>query len=321
MNPSAREMLRCGDDEAGASLDERVARLDVHDVEGRPVAPEAMPVALALRGEAVRGVPLRIRVPEGQTLWATVGAAPIRAPGGDVIGAVLSLGDVTRLRELQEQREDMSRTISHDLRTPLNVILAHARLLGRRVEAQDEVRGRGEAIARSANQMASLLNELVEFALLEAGKLRLDLAPTDLLALAHDLRRRLGTAYGDRIRVEGRADLRPVAVDAARLERVLANLLTNALKYSGERCDVTLRLADGVEEVAIAVEDRGPGIPEEDLPRLFERWFRATATRRLEGMGLGLYTARMLVEAHGGRIEVASEAGKGSVFRVRLPRR
>jgi PAS domain S-box-containing protein len=321
MNPAARDMLRYREEDVARPLEERLARLEVHDVEGRPVPPGAMPVMAALGGAEVRPMPLRVRIPGGHTLWATFGAAPIRGPDGAVVGAVLTLGDVTRLRELQEQREDLSRTIAHDLRTPLNVILAQAKLLGRRAETQDALRQRADAISRSAQHMAALLGDLVESALLEAGKLRLDLAPVDVVALAHDLRRRLAAAYGDRIRVEAPPLLPPVVADAARLERILSNLLTNALKYSAPEREVTLRVADGVEELCIAVEDLGPGIAQEDLPRLFERWFRAAATQRLEGMGLGLYTTRMLVEAHGGHVEVSSEAGKGSVFRVRLPRR
>jgi signal transduction histidine kinase len=194
-------------------------------------------------------------------------------------------------------------------------------MLGRRSETAEAVRARSDAIVKSAHAMAAMLTDLVESALLEAGKLRLDLAPVDVAALALDLRRRLAAAYGDRIRVDVQPGIGPIVADGGRLERILSNLLTNALKYSGERSEVTLRIADGVEELTLSVEDRGAGIAPEDLPRLFDRWFRASATQRLEGMGLGLYTTRMLVEAHGGGVDVVSEAGKGSVFRVRLPRR
>jgi signal transduction histidine kinase len=319
VNPSARAMLAFGDEVATLSFGESVRRLEIRDVEGRTLPIEALPAAAALRGELVQSVPLRLRFPDGRVLWATVGAAPIRAPGGAVAGAVLSLGDVSRLRELQEQREDLSRTIAHDLRTPLNVISAQAKLLARRGDPAETVRARADAISKSAHQMAAMLSDLVESALLEAGKLRLDLAPVDVDALLRDLRKRLAAAYGDRIVVEAEPALpRPLA-DAARLERILTNLLTNACKYSPTDRDVTVRVAAGLEELTITVEDQGAGIASGDLPRIFERWFRAGAAQALEGMGLGLYTTRMLVEAHGGQIDVTSEPGRGSVFRVRLP--
>jgi signal transduction histidine kinase len=253
-------------------------------------------------------------------VWTVCGAAPIRAPDGAVAGAVLTLGDVTRLREVHEQREDLSRMISHDLRTPLGVILAQAKLIGRRSEGPEAVRSRADAIVTSAQRMTAMLNDLVESALLEAGKLHLEREPVDLATMSRDLRGRLAAPYdGERIRIEVAAGVPRVSADPARLERVLVNLFTNALKYSEAGTEVVVRIGGDASGAVLEVEDRGPGIKPEDLPHLFERYFRALGHRRYEGMGLGLYTARCLVEAHGGTIAVASEPGRGSTFRVRLP--
>ncbi len=225
-----------------------------------------------------------------------------------------------QLRELHERREDLARMISHDLRTPLGVILAQAKLLGRRNEGSSAVRTRGEAIAASAQRMAAMLNDLVESALLEAGKLRLELAPLDVVEMLRDLRGRLAAPFhGERIRVDAAAGVPDVWADPNRIERVLVNLLTNALKYSAAGSAVLARARAEDGFVVVEVEDSGQGIAAEDLPHLFERYFRALGSSRLEGMGLGLYAARMLVEAHGGTISAASVQGKGSVFRVRLP--
>lgn len=227
---------------------------------------------------------------------------------------------VARLRELHEHREDVARMIAHDLRTPLGVILAQAKLLGRRNEGTNAVRTRGETIAASAQRMAAMLNDLVESTLLEAGKLRLELAPLDLVALVRELRARLATPFhGERIRVDAAPDVPKVLADPNRIERVLVNLLTNALKYSAPGTPVVVRARADDGALHLEVEDCGQGIAAEDLPRLFERYFRAVGSSRLEGMGLGLYTSRMLVEAHGGTISAASVPGKGSVFEVRLP--
>ena len=274
----------------------------------------------ALRGESIRGLPLALQFADGRIVWVTVGAAPIHASDGTIAGAVLTLSDVTRLRELQEQREDLARMISHDLRTPLGVILAQAKLLGRRNEGADSVRSRSEAIVANAQRMAAMLNDLVESALLEAGKLRLEVAPLDVVHMVQDLRARLAAPFGgERIRLEAAEVVPPALADPNRLERVLVNLLTNALKYSAPASEVVVRVGSDGAHVVLEIEDRGQGIAPGDLPHLFERYFRALGSSRLEGMGLGLYTARMLVEAHGGTIGVTSVPGQGSVFRVRLP--
>jgi signal transduction histidine kinase len=320
LNPAARQMLGVEPGEPADALGACLDRVRILDVEGQPLPPAERPERLALRGAATRGQALCLDFPDGRKVWVSAGAAPIHATDGRIMGAVVSLGDVTRLREAQEQREDLSRMISHDLRTPLNVVLAHAKLLGRRTETAEAVRTRADAIATSAQRMAAMLNDLVESALLEAGKLRLELAPLDLYEVVRDLRGRLAAPYeGDRIRVTAQAGVPRVLADPDRLERVVVNLLTNALKYSAPGSEVLVRVSAEDDGVQLSVEDRGQGIAPEDLPRLFERFFRAPGAGRVEGMGLGLYTCRKLVEAHGGAIGARSERGKGSLFWVRLP--
>ncbi|HEX7487350.1 MAG TPA: ATP-binding protein [Anaeromyxobacteraceae bacterium] len=321
MNPIAREMLGFSAVEAAQTTAERMARLRVLDASGQVVPFERLPVVAALRGESTRGQAYCLDLPDGRKVWTVIGAAPIRGLDGSVVGAVLTLGDVSRLRAIQEEREDLSRMISHDLRAPLGIVLAQAKLIGRRNEGLDAVRARAAGIATSAQRMASMLNDLVESALLDAGKLCLERAPLDLGALVRDLRARFAAPFdGERIKVEAPPELPRLDADANRIERVLMNLFTNALKYSAPGSEVVVRLSYDAAEVVVEVEDEGQGIAPEDLPHLFERYFRALGTSRHEGMGLGLYTARRLVEAHGGTIGVTSVAGKGSVFRVRLPR-
>jgi PAS domain S-box-containing protein len=320
-NPAARDMLGFGAAEAeDEPVEQRARRLGLHDVEGRPIPADELPVPRALRGLATRGLPVGLRFPDGRTIWVSAGAAPIRDPAGVIVGAVLTLSDMSRLRELQEQREDLSRMIAHDLRTPLGVVVAQARLLARRNEPAATVRTRAAAIATSAQRMAAMLSDLVESALIESGRLRLDVEPVDLPAMARELRSRLAAPYdGERIRVEAEVGVPRVPADPARLERVLVNLFTNALKYSAPGSEVVVRVAREGADLALEVRDRGQGIAPEDLPHLFERYYRALGSARFEGVGLGLWTARRLIEAHGGSIGVTSVAGQGSVFRVRLP--
>jgi signal transduction histidine kinase len=114
-------------------------------------------------------------------------------------------------------------------------------------------------------------------------------------------------------------DLPPIQADPARLERILVNLISNALKYSPPQSEVVVEVAVRPEGLAVSVADRGIGIAPEDLPHVFDRFFRARGARRPEGLGLGLYIARFLVELHGGTLAAESQLGGGSTFRVVLP--
>jgi signal transduction histidine kinase len=211
--------------------------------------------------------------------------------------------------------------VSHDLRNPLNAILAQSHLL--RADASDpaKVAERARSIARGCERMRSMIQDLLEATLLEAGQLRTVPAELDLAEVVREvLERHRGALPVERVRVE--ASGRVVASgDPERVERILVNLLSNALKYSPGEGEVTVRVGRAEGGASLAVADRGVGIAPEDLPHVFERFFRARGARQPEGLGLGLYITRLLVYAHGGRIDVESQLGCGSTFRVFLPDR
>lgn len=227
------------------------------------------------------------------------------------------------LKRHEQEQEDFVRTISHDLRAPLSVILGQAQLLERMLpSAQDSRAARSvEAIITSARRMNTMIQDLVDSARLETGQLRMNPRPLDLRQYVLDLSRRLPIpAEADRIRLQVPQSLPDVLADPDRLDRILSNLIGNALKYSEPGTPVMVTLAPAGREVVTSVADQGVGIPEEELSHLFERYFRARDTRRRkEGLGLGLYITKGLVEAHGGRIWVESKLGKGSTFSFTLP--
>jgi len=168
--------------------------------------------------------------------------------------------------------------------------------------------------------MNAMILDLVDSARLEANQLRMEPASVDLRSFVLDLQGRLAGALAmDRVRVQIPEGLPQVSADPNRLERILTNLLSNALKYSEPETEVFVGAERQDGMVRVWVSDSGVGIAEEDIPQLFQRFYRAKSGRKAEGLGLGLYITRMLVEAHGGKIWVESDLGKGSTFSFTLP--
>jgi signal transduction histidine kinase len=319
MNDAARALARrMGVDpealDAGA-----LSRLEVRTPEGLLLPVGRMPFSRALGGETVQSEHLRVGVPGATAVWVLVSAAPTRAADGRVTGAVLNLSDETALHALEEARDDLVRMVSHDLRTPLNAVFAQAHLLQRAPDSPDKVRDRARSIERSCQRMTSMIQDLVEATLLESGQLPLSRSPVDLGALLPEVLERLrGALPVERVHLAVDEGCCLAELDVARIERILVNLVSNALKYSAHEVEVRVT-AGPLQTVVVSVTDRGVGISPEDQRRIFDRFYRASGSRRPEGLGLGLYIARLLAEAHGGRVEVESQLGQGSTFRLVLP--
>ncbi len=276
------------------------------------------PAIRALRGETVHGELVRIERQDGGRAWVAVSAAPISGPSGSERGAVLTTLDVTQLRGLEEERDTLVHTVSHDLRTPLHVIVSHAELLRRR--GDEEARRRADAILASAARMQRLVEDLVDAARLDTGRVQLRLEPVELGRFLPAWRERVAGALAvDRVLITAPGSVPVVVADPARLDQILANLVSNALKYSVAGSSVEVELSVARETLRLRVRDRGPGIAPHDLPRVFDRYWRGRSAGHAEGLGLGLFITRKLVEAHGWRIEVASEVGRGSVFTIVVP--
>ncbi len=237
----------------------------------------------------------------------------------DLASAFNRMASEIRLRE--QEREAYIHMISHDLRTPLTVILGQGLMIRSAPDRVEMVRKSAGALVTSAERMNAMIQDLVDSARLESGQLRLDRSAVDLRSFILDLKERFGGVLeSDRIKLDSPQKLPMVFADENRLERIMTNLLTNALKYGEPGSDVKVALTQADGEIVTSVSDRGQGIPVEELPYLFQRFHRTREARqRREGLGLGLYITRLLVEAHGGRIWVESEVGKGSTFRFSLP--
>ncbi len=302
----------------------RMEELRFETPAGAPFPREELPLMRALRGETVHEIALIVHRPDEVTLWLAASGAPIRTVEGEMLGAVVVLRDITAQHKLEEQRDDMVRAVSHDLRSPLAAVQGQAELLIRRLERAGlggREREPAEAIVGSAKRMNSMIQDLVDSARMEAGQLRLERQAVELEPFVRELLAQQAPSLDvRRVQVETAEGLPPVYADPDRLARILANLLTNALKYSAPETRVTISFRWEGDWVVTAVRDRGVGIAPEELPKLFQRYYRAASGReRREGLGLGLYITQLLVKAHGGRIWVESEVGVGSVFSFSLP--
>ncbi|MHB9134497.1 MAG: sensor histidine kinase [Armatimonadota bacterium] len=292
--------------------------------EGRRYAPEEMPAYRALHGERVLNTVMVLHPLPDHVVWVAASAGPLQTAAGERLGAVLTFTDVTEIHHLQEEHESYIHMISHDLRLPLTTILGHAQLLAHALPAMGEQGAAAlpsvEAITRGSHRMNVMIQDLVDAARLEGGQLQLVLHPIDLQDYLANLLERLRTVLAvERIRLEIPPDLPPVCADYDRLERIFTNLISNALKYSPEDSPVLVHARQEDDNAVISVTDTGGGIAPEDLPYLFQRFYRAKSARKAEGIGLGLYITKLLVEAHGGHIWVESELDKGSTFYFTLP--
>lgn len=230
--------------------------------------------------------------------------------------------------ELERMRSDLYAMVSHDLRNPINAIQLAAGSIVEDFEPDDmtqDVRMLAQTIVKNADTLLRQLNDFLDFSKLDAGMFRLFLDRNDIGTLTEtvvDQMRPLAHKRGHKI-VLAKSEVRLFAnVDSRRIEQVLANLITNAIKYTVEPGEIRVNLRPSDSTVAVAITDTGIGIPEDELPKLFTRYGRgkSEAVRKIQGTGLGLLIVKQIVEAHGGRVWAESVEGKGSTFALELPR-
>ncbi|MDQ3702839.1 MAG: PAS domain-containing sensor histidine kinase [Chloroflexota bacterium] len=282
------------------------------------------PIIEALRrGEALRDVEVELQG-RGRRVLSFSGS-PLPETGETLSGGVLVFRDVTGPREVERLKDDVLSIASHDLRTPLTVIQGFAELLRLKAAAgpvDGELLHRGLlTIEGQANRLEEWLRLLLDLTRMKGGQVAIEPGPTDLVPLAKAVMEGVRVTTNGRL-LELRAPPRVEGTwDARRLEQVLQNLITNALKYSPQdgRVEVAIRADD--RTATVSVRDEGVGLAPDELPHIFERFYRAKGIRQIEGSGLGLYICQAIVTAHGGRIWAESRGlGSGSTFCVTLPR-
>jgi two-component system CheB/CheR fusion protein len=287
---------------------------------GRPLPEANWPQRRAAHGQSFTML-FTLREPEGTRRWYEGSGQPLLIKGVQQ-GGVVVIRDVTdrSLRHLQEQ---FLAVAGHELRTPLTALSLSIDLAARQVERSGDERLRQHMVraAEQTRRLTELAHEIVDVVRLTTATLPIERAPLDLSALTRRVLDTIQVIAGEQpVTLQG--DDAPIVIsgDARRIEQVLLNLLVNAVTFSGGSgpIDISLRQANGFAEVA--VRDHGPGIRAHVLPHVFDRFYRVDEERSArEGLGLGLFIARELVNAHEGRIEVESTLGSGTTFTVRLP--
>ena len=233
--------------------------------------------------------------------------------------------DARERDRVEQMKDDFVLTVSHELRTPVTVVKGFAEMLtAQRKSLNARQYEAAEVIAESSAQLQKMINDLLDLARSDAGKLRIEPEPTPVRPLVQRVGRQMGPHFEERdqrFTVSVEKELPDVEADADRIAQVLANLLTNANKYAPEGAQVGLAATRVGDEVEFAVSDNGPGLGEEELDHVFDRFWRAQSgeTQEVGGTGLGLAIAKSLVELHGGAISANSTQGEGATFRFVLP--
>jgi len=235
--------------------------------------------------------------------------------------------DARERDRVERMKDDFVLTVSHELRTPVTVVKGFAEMLtAQRQSLNPRQYEAAEVIAESSAQLQKMINDLLDLARSDAGKLRIEPTPTDVASLVQRVGRQMRPHFEERqqsLAVTVEKDLPDVEADPDRIAQVLANLLTNANKYSNEGAEVRLAATRVGDEVEFAVADNGPGLGEEELNHVFDRFWRAQSgeTQEVGGTGLGLAIAKQILLAHGGAIQFAPGGTRGAAFHIELPRR
>jgi PAS domain S-box-containing protein len=319
-----------------------IVRQDTHDQGDDPLPLDGLDAQVAEHG--IRSY-VSVSVMAGGQLSALVNASSLTPGGFDqrtgalvarVVQAVSGTLHATellqreravsdRLRDLDQMKNDFVGMVAHDLRTPLTVIAGFADLLGAQGDrfTDSERQQHLETVSRNARQLSDLVDDILHVVRLESGVVVQEVEPTDLGPVITQAVAEARVAHPDHTFTLAVPDgLPPALVDGERQGQVLGNLLTNAAKFADPATPIEVRVADEDDLLRVSVQDHGPGIRPDDVPKLFQRFSRirpAGTASPVKGTGLGLYICRLLVESLGGTIEVETEPGAGSTFSYTVP--
>jgi two-component system sensor histidine kinase VicK len=250
--------------------------------------------------------------------------APLKR-GGKIVGMIFVLQDITRQHRLEDMRKEFVANVSHELRTPLTTIKSYTEtLLDDALDQPELAHGFLAVVNNEADRMARLVNDLLELSRLDNRETHWDKRPLVASDLLKDVISKMAVGIRKNhkmLEIDIPQSNTMVFVDRDKIEQVFQNVLSNAMKYTPEGGKISVKMEEGDGSVIMTFSDTGVGIPAQDLPRIFERFYRVdkTRSRQLGGTGLGLSIAKEIVESHDGRIWIDSECGKGTQVSIMLP--
>ena len=309
LNAALQELFALKDDPLGASFLETLRDANVE---------EAISETFGRREPVQREIVIANR-------QLQINSVPMGKDNGDIVGAVVLFHDITELKRADEMRRDFVANVSHELRTPLSILRGYIETM-----RDDPKMPRAECarilevMEQHSKRLGLLANDLLTLAQLESGTSSPQLNDVDfgqfLAGLVRDWKRKF-MAKNLKVAIDLPADFSIVRADEALLREIFDNLLDNAVKYSSKHGEIHLGAQRRGSEIVLSVSDDGVGIGQEDLPRIFERFYRADKARsgELGGTGLGLSIVKHIAQLHGGRVEAESELGRGTRIRVILP--
>jgi signal transduction histidine kinase len=250
--------------------------------------------------------------------------APLFSPEGTLLNIIATVRDITRFREEEEIKSTFISVISHELKTPVALIKGYVGTLRREDAVWDReiVQDSLAVIEEEADRLTGLIENLLDASRLQAGGLALNLCDVVLDKLVERVASHFRTQTEiHQIVVEFPADFPVITGDEERIEQVVSNLISNAIKYSPKGGKIVLSGQVRLDDVIVCVSDEGPGVAPDEIPHIFERFYRSSdAKRSTKGAGLGLYLARAVIEAHGGRIWADPHSIGGARICFTLPR-
>ena len=261
----------------------------------------------------------------GETIPVRISTAGLFDDKGSLIGCVESLQDISHLKKLEREKENIVSMVAHDMKSSLTIIGGFAlRLLKKGGPIDGKKEKRYLAIIKDeSDKLESLVNDFLEFSRLQTGKLKLNFSATSLdkeLMEVLDFYWLKASQSGIELVLQNEEELSIIEADTRQLRRVFTNLLDNAIKFSEGKGVITISTNETTEKIIVKVKDEGIGIKYNQLPYIFDSFHQGQTKMESEGFGLGLAAVKTIVEGHGGRVFVESELGKGSVFTLVLPK-
>ncbi|HMI02631.1 MAG TPA: ATP-binding protein [Pedobacter sp.] len=320
-NPMAKKILGLKDEENIRNI-YNDARWTNVTLDGDVLPADKHPVAITLSEEQpMHDYEIGIQPANGERFYISINAAPIRDENGEIISGIATFMDVTHRRKVFEQKDEFISVASHELKTPITSLKASLQLLRRlNTGAESELFHKlMEQANKSMNRVSVLIEDLLNTSKFTGGQLHLNKNKINLYELIAGCCDELRLEDQYCITMRGDKTLN-VEIDAYKIEQVLINLINNAIKYASESLEILINVERFGALAKVAVIDKGPGIPPEVVPHLFDRYYRVDpAGRQYSGLGLGLYISSEIIKKHGGQIGVESEPGSGSTFWFTLP--